>query len=514
MEQAFVVLKERFGMDGFRKGQWEVISSACRGRDTMAVLPTGGGKSICYQLMGLMTGKLVIVVSPLISLMEDQVNALKKRGVGAGCLHSGQTWEEARAVFEAMKGGFLLYVSPERLVSDSFLESMGEREIGLFAVDEAHCVSQWGHNFRPEYGRLSFLRKWRPGVPVMALTASATPLVLNDISRQLGLVNPDLHIHGFYRSNLYYQAQTCTTDRIKHTWLRKALQQTPTGRVIIYTGTRKDCHDIASEIQSYPTTEEKIGIYHAGLSTEERKSVQEEYSLGTIRILVATNAFGMGIDHPDVRLVVHFRIPSNIDSLYQEMGRAGRDGKESTCLLLYAPRDKGLHAHFIQSSDESPNQKRTHWYRLNTMVEYAQLECNTECRHRSILLYYRQKDGDEMTCGHCDLCAPDSPRRIQVQDQLQLYSIKEKRKTTSRSRQDGGTLSSPIVIELKKWRQEKAKSMGQPVYCVMTNRTMEEIVSKMPDTKEKLAKIHGIGPVKLSMLGEDVIRLVQSSSTL
>lgn len=502
------VLRMVFGMDkGFRKGQWEVLSSAMHGKDTMAVLPTGGGKSMCYQLFAMLCKKLVIVISPLISLMEDQVRGLREKGVATGCMHSGQSWEEAQLVYSDMKktaadgNGFLLYVSPERMVSDAFTVSIKDRPIGLFAVDEAHCVSQWGHHFRPEYGRLSSLRNLRPEVPMMALTASATPLVLTDIARQLGLKNPDLHIHGFYRPNLYYQVEVCRVDATKHAWLRQAIRQTPTGRIIIYTGTRKDCGEIADKISTYC---ERVGIYHAGLTAEERKRAQEAYSSGEIRILVATNAFGMGIDHPDVRLVVHFRIPSNIDNLYQEMGRAGRDGLDSTCLLLYAPRDKGLHAHFIQSSEESQDQKRIHWYRLNTLVQYAEIVSGEECRHRSILLYYRQKDGGDLICGHCDLCDRESPRRIQDPSSLPTTRIVKKMPSLSSN--------SKLLTELRSWRQRRAHSLQQPAYCVLTNKTMEDIAARAPFTLDDLLGIHGIGPSKLASIGNDVIALVRAHS--
>jgi len=509
------VLRVTFGMHGgFRKGQWEVIESAMKGKDTMAVLPTGGGKSICYQLFAMLRKKLVIVISPLISLMEDQVRGLREKGVATGCMHSGQSWEEAQLVYSEMKkaamDGFLLYVSPERMVSDAFVASIKDKEIGLFAVDEAHCVSQWGHHFRPEYGRLSFLRKQRPEVPVMALTASATPLVLTDIARQLGLKNPDMHVHGFYRSNLYYQAEKCRDDAEKHAWLMQAIHQTPTGRIIVYTGTRKDCSEIADKIRVYHRS---VGIYHAGMSTEERKQAQDAYSSGEVRVLVATNAFGMGIDHPDVRLVVHFRIPSNIDNLYQEMGRAGRDGLESTCLLLYAPRDKGLHAHFIQSSDESQDQKRIHWYRLNTLVQYAEIVSSEECRHRSILLYYRQKDGGDLTCGHCDLCHRDSTRRIQNPSiAFKSNSVVKKKKTITSITSTTISINSKLLTELKSWRQKRALSLQQPAYCILTNKTMEEIVARAPSTLNDLSSVHGIGPTKLASIGKDVIALVRAHS--
>jgi len=499
-EEAEKVLRDRLGMTAFRPGQWEIIQSALAGRDVMVVLPTGGGKSVCFQLLALLRDTLVLVVSPLIALMEDQVAGLRGKKVPAGCLHSMQSSQETEQVFQELRkgGAYVLYVSPERVASDYFRLDMRPFRIGLFAIDEAHCVSQWGHDFRPEYSQLSRLKTWRPDIPIMALTASATPLVLGEITKQLGMREAERHVYGFYRPNLYYQAIPCDNVVEKQRWLAQALRQTPEGRILIYAGTRKDCEEIAKKWNTR--------CYHAGMSTEERKTVQEAYGEGKIRILVATNAFGMGIDHPDVRLVVHYRIPANLDALYQEMGRAGRDGKESTCLMLYAAQDKGLQSHFIQRL-ENQNQKRIHWYRLRQLVDYAKLSRPyKECRHRSVLMYFDQRESVDMKCGHCDLCAPNSPRRI---------SLSKITTTTSRYFQVVALPSStvpPRVLSdlkdsLKKWRGKRARELEKPAYCILTNKTLEMIVSSVPQTLHDLEKVHGIGPQKIREFGSEILAL-------
>ena len=283
-------LKNRFHFDSFREGQEAILLSVMSRKDTMAVMPTGRGKSLCYQLPASLFEGIVIVVSPLIALMEDQTRQLNAKGIHAGCLHSGQSLDQRKKVFESMRKEkyFILYLSPERVQKEGFADWVKTAPISLFAIDEAHCVSQWGPDFRKEYYQLSLLRDLKPEVPILALTATATPEVLRDIAKQLKLKVPDRHIYGFYRPNLYYQVESCTGESEKTDWVKQALLQHPTGRILIYCGTRALCEELSIDLAS---TFSKTGYYHAGMSDEDRLVVQTKYETGEIRILAATNAF-------------------------------------------------------------------------------------------------------------------------------------------------------------------------------------------------------------------------------
>jgi ATP-dependent DNA helicase RecQ len=379
-------LQEKFGLTSFRLGQREIIQSVMSGKDVLAIMPTGGGKSLCYQLPAAIRPGISVVVSPLISLMNDQVRALRQLGLPAGCIHSGVSLDERKLIFQEMsrQESFMLYVSPERVQKPGFAEWLQKQRLNLFAIDEAHCVSQWGHDFRPEYSQITKLRQLRPEVPVVALTATATPYVKRDIITHLGLQSPDQHVYGFYRPNLYYQVEFCSDDEEKEDFVFQALQQTPQGRVIVYCATRKKAEEWAETLGRG----ERVAFYHAGLPAAERVRVEEEYQSGQVRILAATNAFGMGIDHPDVRLVIHTQMPGNVESYYQEIGRAGRDGQPSTCLLLYSRKDKGLQSFFIRGSDAPEAIIRHRWQALDAIVQYSE---GAECRHGDILTYFKDQ---------------------------------------------------------------------------------------------------------------------------
>lgn len=499
-------LQTSFGLSQFRIGQKEIISGILAGKDVLAVLPTGGGKSLCFQFPAVFANKLVIVISPLIALMKDQVMSLQKKGIPSGCLYAGQTDTEKLQIFKDIeKGGtYLLYLSPERVQKEGFQRWIQNRAIAVFAIDEAHCVSQWGHDFREEYSQLEILKRLRPDVPVLALTASATPTVLADISINLKLKSPERRVHGFYRSNLYYQVEFCADEEAKMAMLLQAIKQSPEGRVIIYCGTRKVTEELAGFLQKRL---DHVGYYHAGLSTAERTETQEAYANGDLRILVATNAFGMGIDQPNVRLVAHYQMPANIDSLYQEMGRAGRDGLDSTCLMLYSKKDKGLQTYFITSSEAPKEIKNARWRNLDALVNYAE---GGECRHAEILTYY--KDAQRIDkCGHCDTCLPQSNRKIS----RPVEALKAPKKTKTRSKVsktsvdlDGVEFDEAQEARfqlLKKWRKEKAKELDVPAFVVFGDMTLKHLAIQNPQSLDDLKNVHGIGEAKLAKFGWDIM---------
>jgi ATP-dependent DNA helicase RecQ len=352
IEEALAALHEHFGFEDFREGQREVINAILEGRDTVVVMPTGGGKSLCYQLPALMKPGATIVVSPLIALMKDQVDALAARNLPATFINSSITFEEQKARIQGVRRGLykLVYVAPERFRSAHFVETLRSIDISLFAVDEAHCISQWGHDFRPDYLRLraSIEEIGRP--QIAALTATATPYVRSDIIEQLKLKEPRAFVSGFDRPNLSINVVHTQKEREKITHIR-ALAVSPGGSGIIYTSTRKAVEQVAGRLLGAGLN--VIG-YHAGMDEASRTKAQDDFMSGRTQMIVATNAFGMGIDKPDIRFVVHHHLPGSIEAYYQEIGRAGRDQLPSTCVLLFNYADKRTQDYFIEGSYPPP----------------------------------------------------------------------------------------------------------------------------------------------------------------
>lgn len=399
-------LKTIFGFHEFRPPQQDVIERVVAGEDVFLVMPTGGGKSLCYQVPALHRDGVAIVVSPLIALMKDQVDALTANGVRAACFNSSLSSAEARLVSQQMEKGELdlLYVAPERLLMPEFLERLGSLKLSLFAIDEAHCISQWGHDFRPEYTQLGRLRSHFPAIPIVAMTATADPETRTDILRQLGLTNARVFVAGFDRPNITY---TVIPKQKPLAQLGSFLSGRRDEAGIIYALSRKRVEQVSERLQSAGFS---AAAYHAGLPDEERRRVQEAFQRDDIRIVVATVAFGMGIDKPNVRFVVHYDMPKSVESYYQETGRAGRDGLPSEALMLFGMGDVMTARMLIENSGNAERVK-VEIQKLNAMVSYAEA---LTCRRRALLSYFG--DQREHDCGNCDTCT-DPPQRFDASEQ-------------------------------------------------------------------------------------------------
>jgi ATP-dependent DNA helicase RecQ len=451
-------LKNVFGYDSFRPLQQEIVDATLEGRDVLALLPTGGGKSLCYQLPALLRPGLTVVVSPLIALMKDQVDAMTATGVAATFLNSTLDEHESRTRLRELYEGKwrLLYLAPERLFAGTFAQRLMEWNLAAVAVDEAHCISEWGHDFRPEYRRLAELRRMLPDVPFLALTATATERVRTDILEQLRLREPATFIGSFNRANLVYRV----VDKEKPSAQVLAfVRERPDDSGIVYCQSRKSCESLAEHLSRHGVAARP---YHAGLSDRDRSRNQDAFLRDEVRVMCATIAFGMGVNKPNVRFVVHHDLPKNVEGYYQETGRAGRDGLPAECLLLFRASDVAKQIGFLEDISD-PGQRRVAETQLRQMIEYAE---QAGCRRSSLLAYFGERYGST-GCGSCDNCT--DPRELRdgtIAAQKLLSQILRARAAGFRGDATFGLAHHAEVLtggdteRIRRWGHEKLSTWG------------------------------------------------------
>lgn len=498
-------LKQYFGYDSLRTGQEELINGILAGHDVLGIMPTGAGKSLCYQLPALMLKGITLVISPLISLMSDQVKALNQAGVHAAYINSSLTENQIRmALSYASQGRYkVIYVAPERLNTPRFLDFACNADISMLTVDEAHCISQWGQDFRPSYLEIAGFLTRLPRRPIVsAFTATATERVKNDIVASLGLNNPVTMVTGFDRPNLFFRVVTRKGGSQKDNSIINYVKKHEDESGIIYCATKKNVDKLYTLLNEQGIS---AGRYHAGLSNDERKQNQEDFTYDRIRVMVATNAFGMGIDKSNVRYVLHYNMPQSLEYYYQEAGRAGRDGEEAECVLFFSKQDIMINKFLLQNKasagDVASDMQKTanDQRKLQQMINYCETD---KCLREFILSYFG--DTTPCICNKCSNC-------VVVEDEEEETYVETGKKRKKAAQLAGlNELGAGLFEKLRSVRTELAAEKSVPPYIICSDKTLKDMCAKLPRDKEQLADVYGMGEQKIQNYGEAFVTAVNS----